>query len=245
MNQPVIYKQAPITEALIDLRVANAHILSPEQFRKELSIIATDYPTQREIVDFASEVSIGETVGAITRQTPFGLLWASADGKQVFQARQNGITFSKLAPYGQWSTFRDETRRLWNLYREITAPQQLLRIAVRYINRLDLPLPFVDLKEYLRTSPEISPALTQELSGYFMQLQLPQPDLKALLVLNQATVPSPSPDQASVLLDIELSRETELVNDEEFLWNYLEQLRFRKNQIFDGCLTEKMKEMIQ
>ncbi len=232
MTQSVFYKQAPITEALLDLRVANAHLLSIPQFRQELSSLANDYPTQKEILDF-------------TRQTPLGLLMASADGKQVFQARQDGMTFSRLAPYGRWQIFRDEARRLWTLYRELTNPQQLLRVTVRYINRLDLPSAFVDLKEYLRTSPEISPALTQELSGYFMQLQLPQHDLKALLVLNQATVPSPSPEQASLLLDIELSRDIDLVNDEVFLWDYLEQLRLRKNQIFNGCLTEKMKELIQ
>ncbi len=245
MNQLAVYKQAPITEALLDLRVTNAHALSPVQFRQALASLANEYPNQQELLKFASEVSFGATVGTTTRQTPIGLLLASGDGKQVLQARQDGMTFSRLAPYGRWETFRDEAHRLWSLYREVTGSQELLRVAVRYINRLDLPSQVVDLKEYLRTSPEISSALTQQMSGYFMQLQLPQVDLKAMLVLTQATVPSPSLEKASVLLDIELSREVELLNDEAFLWDYLEQLRLRKNQIFDGCLTEKMKELIQ
>lgn len=245
MTQPTLYKQAPITEALLDLRVVNARSLSPAQFRQEFSSLAHEYPKQKELVDLASQLSFGESVGAVTRQTPVGLWLASADEKQVLQVRQDGMTFSRLAPYDRWETFRDEARRLWMIYREMTNPQQLRRVAVRYINRLDLPSPLVELKDYLRTGPEVSPALTQHLSGFFVQLQLPQDDLKALLVINQTPVPPPDPEQVSILLDIELAREVELLNDEEFLWGYLEQLRLRKNKVFDGCLTDKMKELIR
>jgi len=244
MTAPTLYKQAPITEALLDLRVENMRNLSPAQFRQELSSLSNDYPNQKDMVDVASQVSFGETVGATTRQTPIGVFFTSTDGKQALQARQDGMTFGRLAPYERWETFRDEARRLWKLYREVTNTQQLLRVAVRYINRLDIPLPSVQFKDYLRTLPEVSPDLTQGLSGYFMQLQLPQEDIKAMLIINQALVPPPASDKTSVLLDIELAREVDLVNDEEFLWDYLEQLRFRKNQVFNDCLTEKMKELI-
>lgn len=245
MTQLTLYKPSPITEALLDLRVVNARTLSPAQFRQELSSLTDEYPRQKELVDLASQLSFGESVGAVTRQTPVGLWLASTDEKQILQVRQDGMTFSRLAPYDRWETFRDEAKRLWMLYHEATSPQQLLRITLRYINRLDLPSPIVELKDYLRTGPEVSPALTQHLSGFFMQLQLPQDDLKALLVINQMPVPPPNPEQASILLDIELAREVELLNGEGFLWDYLEQLRLRKNEVFDGCLTDKMKELIR
>jgi uncharacterized protein (TIGR04255 family) len=68
----------------------------------------------------------------------------------------------------------------------VTKPKLINRLALRYVNRLDLPLPVGDLKYYLRTVPEVSPDLPQGLSGYFMQLQIPQEDISAILILNQA-----------------------------------------------------------
>jgi uncharacterized protein (TIGR04255 family) len=52
----------------------------------------------------------------------------------------------------------------------------ITRLVVRYINKIDIPLPVGDLKEYLRTFPEVSSDLPQGLSGYFLQLQIPQED---------------------------------------------------------------------
>ena len=50
---------------------------------------------------------------------------------------------------------------------------RVVRMAVRYINRLDLPGPGVDLKEYLKTWPEASADLAQPLASFLMQLDDP------------------------------------------------------------------------
>jgi hypothetical protein len=75
--------------------------------------------------------------------TPIGWRFVSPDKLHVFQARLNGFTFSRLPPYVDWESFRTEARRLWDLYRAVANPIAPTRIAVRYINRLDLPLPIV------------------------------------------------------------------------------------------------------
>jgi uncharacterized protein (TIGR04255 family) len=116
---------------------------------------------------------------------------------------------------------------------------------VRYINRLDLPLPLEDFKDYLRTVPEVSSDLPQGLSGLLMQLAIPQEDIGALLLLNEALLPSPDPDTVSILLDIDLFRELETSIDEEELWRTLDQFRVRKNYVFEACITERTKELIR
>ena len=103
--------------------------------------------------------------------------------------------------------------------------------------------PFEDFKDYLRTVPEVSPDLPQGLSGYFMQLQIPQEDLRAMLILNQAIIPPPTPKVVSVLLDIDLGREIELP-DTEAAWDVLEQLHTRTDQVFEACITDRTRELI-
>jgi uncharacterized protein (TIGR04255 family) len=123
-------------------------------------------------------------------------------------------------------------------------PAAITRLAVRYINRLDIPLPVSDLNNYLRTFPEVSSDLPQGLSGYFMQLQIPQEKLATMLVLNQALVPSPTPDFISILLDLDLFLERDIPKDGIELWEVVEQMHEQKNKAFEACITEHTRELI-
>ncbi|HEY9871927.1 MAG TPA: TIGR04255 family protein [Candidatus Obscuribacterales bacterium] len=237
------YSRAPITEALIDLRAELPDGVTLATLIDVHSIIKADYPMRQELMIFQGKMVAGASVGATASQTQTGYGFSSSDRKQTFQARLDGFTFSRLAPYDRWETFRGEAQRLWSIYQSATNPKRISRVALRYINRLDLPFPFEDFKDYLRTVPEVSPDLPQGLSGYFMQLQIPQDDLRAMLVLNQAIIPPPSPDVVSVLLDIDLGREIELP-DTEAAWDVLEQLHTRTDQVFEACITDLTRELI-
>ena len=97
-------------------------------------------------------------------------------------------------------------------------------------------------------SPPLSPALPQGLLNYFMQLQIPQEDLQGLLVLNQSLVPpqpGPQPTTVSVLLDIDLFRAHDLPQDDEGLWSFFERLHAKKNEVFEGCITDLTRELIK
>ena len=122
-------------------------------------------------------------------------------------------------------------------------PESVTRAALRYINRLDLPLPLKDFKDYLRTVPEVSPSLPQGLSGFFMQLHIPQEDLDALAVINETIVPPRKPDTVSVILDIDLFKEKNLGLDEA--WSMFDRFHVRKNEIFEGCITDRARELFK
>jgi len=241
---PKHYARAPLTEALIDIRVE----LPSEVGLPNLLTLQTGqentYPNRQECLIAHGEMSVGSEVRASARQTSNGYRFSSQDNRQIFQARRDGFAFNRLAPYETWESFRDEARRLWTLYRSIANPKNITRIGVRYINRLDLPLPITDFKDYLRTVPEISSSMSQGLSSYFMQLQLPQRDLNAMLVLNQALIPPPTSKLVSVILDIDLYSDSDLPSDEQGLWERFEVFRTRKNKVFEACITDRVRRMI-
>lgn len=76
-----------------------------------------------------------------------------------------------------------------------------------------------------------------------MQLQLPQDDIKAMLVLTEAKAQGP-PDKLSILLDIDVFRDTEIPSDEAALWQLLEQFHVRKNEIFEASITDATRRLI-
>ena len=54
----------------------------------------------------------------------------------MVQARLNGFTVNKFAPYVTWSQLKARALPLWHEYVRIGRPIKITRLAVRYTNRL-------------------------------------------------------------------------------------------------------------
>ncbi|HEV3255705.1 MAG TPA: TIGR04255 family protein [Gemmataceae bacterium] len=237
------YPKAPITEAIIEMRVQQAPGITVGDLLRCHIGEEKSYPGQKEIKVGVGHFEVGARLSATATAQPVGFLFTSGDQTQVYQARLDGFSMSKLAPYESWQPFRDEGRRLWNVYRQAVKPVRVERIAVRYINRLDIPGPRVELKDYLRTGPEIAEGLPQSLDGFFMQLQLPVQDIRGRLLLNETTIEPPSPGVVAVVLDIDLFRAEDLPQEEEGIWQLVETMRLRKNEFFEACITDRAREL--
>jgi len=237
------YPKAPITEAIIDLRVELPPGVGVSELEKAHVGQEADYPRIERANVAVGHMEVGKQVTTSASTRHVGYWFRSADGKQIYQSRLDGFTMSRLAPYGSWEPFRDEARRLWDVYRSVAKPVKAIRLAVRYINRLDIPLPLGDFKEYLRTVPEVSPDLPQGLAGYFMRLAIPQDDIKSMVLLNQTIIEPAAPNVVSIVLDIDIFRKVELPTEEEDVWSFFEKLHLRKNDVFEACITDKAREL--
>lgn len=173
-----------------------------------------------------------------------GYRFVSENGRQIFQAQLGGFTFNRLEPYEHWAPFRQEAQRLWQVYVAAAKPHAVTRAALRYINRINVPLG-AELKDYFRTVPEVAPDLPQILSSFVMHLEVPQADIDGKLLLNQATVEPAHPDMSSIVLDIDLFCEVEMQADDRSLWELFEKLRVRKNAVFEACITDRVREVIE
>lgn len=178
---------------------------------------------------------------------PIGYLFhAPPDDKKIVQARLDGYTFNKLKPYNNWEEFSSEAKELWGKYLKVAKPVNVTRLALRYINRTELPLPFTDFKEYLLTVPEIGPDILNALSGFFARLVIPNSDIQANAVITETM--EKIDDKAEVLpfiFDIDVSRNYVFEPQSDEIWQTLNRLREFKNQIFLNSLTEKAKELFK
>jgi uncharacterized protein (TIGR04255 family) len=248
MTEPTQFSNAPITEALLDIRVKlPAHI--------DLARIATfqdavkgRYPARRERVLWQSQFQMQEGDLKISPPTggAHGYLFASPDETQMVQVRLDGFTFNKLKPYDTWEALRDEARELWQHYIEIASPEVITRVALRYINRIEIPLPIRDFKDYILTTPEIAPDLPQALASLFMRLVIPVPRMQAIAVVTQAFDPPPETSEVLPLIfDIDVFREAIFDINSEEVWEILEKLRELKNEIFFKSITDRAKGLFQ
>lgn len=249
------YPHAPIVEALIDVRVEANPSLELADLRATRPDDAT-YDASEDVFALSGHLAIGpDQVSSGGTREHVGFLYKSTDGKQLWQARLNGFLYSRLAPYDTWATFIAEALRLWDRYEEIAKPVAVHQLGVRYINRITFPPGPVKLEDFLRTYPEVSRDLPQEIEGYFFNLRLPMRDLNAHVNLISTIVtegefrdparPDDVPPQ-SVILDIDAQRAsfTELEHPSAgWLAAELETLRHAKNRVFEASITEKTREM--
>jgi uncharacterized protein (TIGR04255 family) len=237
------YKRAPITEAAIDVRTTLGPEFPLRRLRETVAGLESLYPVSLEGFEISTTLTPDGTQN--TKKTPTGFQFKSKDEKYALQTSLKGFTFSRLAPYERWESFRDAAAAMWSRYKNVTSPLSIDRAAVRYINRIDLPLPVLDLGRYLTVRPEVPSRLGANTQGFLMQLQLALPDIDAHLILNEASTPPVKTGFVSIVLDLDLFRtSTQSLNDAE-LWNTLDSLHDRVEEAFEMCITDDTRRLVE
>jgi uncharacterized protein (TIGR04255 family) len=239
-----IYPKAPITEAVIDLRVVPRSDLTLADIKAVQVKFAEAYPVIEELFESQLQFQLGPNPQAHTASHHNGYRWKGSDPANVVQTRLDAFALSRLSPYDRWESFIKEARKIWDVYLEVAKPKSVSRIAVRFINRFDFPGPTLNLKDYLTVYPEFPEKQFHSVNGTLMQIQVPQPDLNGLLVVNEALIPTVVPGTIAFVLDFDLFAQGEWSTKDESVWSFLEKLRTRKDEIFEASITEKTRGLI-
>jgi uncharacterized protein (TIGR04255 family) len=233
---------APIKEAILDIQATLPATIGLKQLEQMHDAIRDGYPKKkaRKRVEGSLDLDSGEF-----RPSPAkvdGYLFLSEDERQIVQARLDGFTVNKLKPYATWEALVAEAKTMWSRYVDAAHPEVIKRISLRYVNRLELPFPITDLKQYVGTCPDIAPGIPQAVSGFFMRLQIPYPNLEGVVVIITETVEpveaAPSGEVLPFIFDIDVLRHGPLSPTEvALLWDRFTELRDVKNEIFFNTIT--------
>jgi uncharacterized protein (TIGR04255 family) len=238
---------APITEAIIDCRVKapSGFQLSTFQALKAMGI--EGYPKIDEMRGFEAEFRVeGNQLSQSTKhRRNVGLAFRSTGGENVAQFRIDGFTFSRLNPYTSWDEIFPEAFRLFQMYVDIVAPEFITRIAVRYINKLSIPLPLSDFSEYLGAPPVIPSDLPRQVATFLTRIVIPEADFGAEAVITQALERPADPNFVIIILDIDVYRVRQYELDNERIKSEFEELRQLKNKIFFGSITEEAARLFE
>jgi uncharacterized protein (TIGR04255 family) len=154
------------------------------------------------------------------------------------QFRLNGFTYNWLRPYGTWKDLRSAAQQYWHLYSESVRPVSVTRLALRYINNLVFPSPFLDFGEYLVAQPNIPPALPQKLAQFLTRITLFEDQTSFNATVTEAFEGVINPNELTIILDIDAFSHRSFQPSEYEIWRTLDGLREFKNRIFFESLTE-------
>jgi uncharacterized protein (TIGR04255 family) len=233
----------PLREAIIDLRIADELPTSFAEkiagqplvgFEAAMPIWRGKYTFQ---VGMEQPAAPGTTGGTNER---FGWRYMTTDGSRVAQFRRDGATFSVLRDYANWEEAKAKARTLWAQYCEWGSPKEVSRLAVRYINVLDVPVG-MDFDLYLAAGPRIPPELPQVLNGFLHRVVIPFSTDGITAIVTQA-MEFPSGTSVPVVLDIDVYYTCKLEVNSPIVWAEFDRLRDIKNHIFFSSVTERALE---
>ncbi len=239
--------KAPIVEAIIDFRVKLPPGYNVKNLLSLQKKISKDYPKVEESHVFESGIRFKDKkIEQILKDEGLrGYFFKSPDGKNIAQFRQDGFTYSRLNPYTDWGTVLAQAKALWQLYVKATTPELITRLATRYINRMDLPLPMTNFRQYLTAPPTIPKKLPQALSQFLTRLTMHDPQLDLVANVTQALEKSSKPFHIAVILDIDVFREKDFGFTESEIWPTFEQLHDFKNRIFFDNIQEETARLFE
>jgi uncharacterized protein (TIGR04255 family) len=240
--------RAPITEAIVDIRVKARRDLDPRTFQQLRSVIADRFPTVEEHRGIETQVLLqpGQSSPPVTKDLGLlGYFLRSPDKLTVLQFRTDGFTLNRLKPYTSWNNLRPLAVEMWNKYEQIARPEAITRTALRYNIQLPLPPSFSVFEEYLAAAPVVPDSLPQHVSSFLTRITLHDPlTQNAANIVQALQVTSTSPE-FTVILDIDAFNDREISVEDPGLPERLNGLRELKNTIFFSSLTEKTIALFQ
>ena len=240
---------APITEAIIDFRVKLPSEFKVEAFLELKKTISDRFPKFEERKLFSSQLRIKKG----KPQPPSaeyhgvqGYFFRPEDDKKVAQFRIDGFTFSLLKPYTHWEEMFAEARELWEMYCGIAQPEAVTRLAVRYVNHINIPLPIDDLSDYFTAPPKIPDNIQGIISGFLSKVVVYDQEMDVATNIVQALEKSIKPDKhITVVLDIDSFKTGDFNVSNDKIWDIFAILHNIKNQIFFNSITDKTARLFE
>lgn len=228
------YPRPPIVEAIIEFRlegdVAAADIAAA--LRSALSHEYSNAPAEPE-----------SARGGANRAQ----FLVARDGLRLLAYGQAYMSVHVLAPYPGWESFIEQARAAVNALTGSIENVAARALAVRYVDRIQIPLePALHLDDYLTLLPKRPAALPDLLTGFrFGSESQDEEGLTArILVASERPI---AEGYITVGYDLMLARET---TDKWLLsstaWEpIVEELHSRQREIFEQSITETTRELFQ
>lgn len=245
-NYPKLTKP-PILEALLDIRVNLAPGFDVNELEKIHELVKADFEEKNVQKQFETkfEIKEGENPIVDSKKDQIGFVFKAKNGEKLMQAQKDGYTYNKLKSYEGWDQFIAEAKKFWEIYKKHAKPVSVNRLALRYIDLVEIPQPVENFKDYFLTTPEIAPEIPQALSEFIMRLVIPDPITKNVAIITESIDKAKLNDKILPLIfDTDVFQLVELKADHDF-WPIFESLKDYKNKIFFGTFTKKALELFK
>jgi len=243
------YNNPPIQEAVFDVRFRFANNPSIEILEGIWKLVEEAFPKKETIQNFQTKVEFNPTdkvpVVNSTSET-YGLRLTTQDGSRVVQIKRDGFTFSRLNGYDGWKQFLEEATELLGKYSDACKPEYVERIALRYINSIQIPETTFKIDDYFLTAPQVGSIIPQSILRFFSQVMIKDDGSNTLAIINQTINPPKREGETTFILDIDAFQEAVRIDPASYDFvKSIEQIKTFRTLIFEGSITDKTRNLFK
>ena len=246
------YKNPPIEEALCEFRFKPGRAWDLTVPGKLQAAIGDEYmgkPQEQRVVqvglqvqqDKPSNLQLGEGLARVQLVT--------RNGKRMVGIGPDVLSIHMLRPYQDpgeperigWDEFQARIETALDAYLKVAQPLGVVRVGIRYINKIVIPTGTVTVEEYLKCALPVVNGLPDHLTSFMSRVDYTYAD-DVRIVLSQGSIDSPT-NHVSLLLDLDVIWEHREAVDREKALNLVNDLRDRERAAFEAVITDKAREL--
>lgn len=233
--------RAPIIEAIVDVRASLPAGIEVSRLESVKEAIQADLPVAETLRDVAWTPR-GDAATASRPdgdESVRGFILRSEDGRRVAQFRRDGFAYHRLGPYPGWQPVVSEARRLLSAYLERVPEASMIRVSVRFVNRMDLRADERRLSARFAGLPAVPRGAPRELVDYVQRMVTRDARTGIVAIVQQMIERSVPSDAGALIFDVETCLERQAGFAIAEVERVLEQLRRVKNRIFFAFITDR------
>jgi len=239
------YAKPPIVEAVCEFR------LTPET-RWDLTVPGLLYEKLKEsfpqkeqrMIQHKMELTRGPEALYQKIYMSEVIIFFTEDKKMLVQVGPRLLAINVLKPYAHWDGFKPRIEMAWESLQAAIEVQGLEHIGLRYINHIELPAQGGKLAEYFEFYPSIGQRLLQQMVAFLTVAEFSYADDRDHCRVQFSPIPA-SGGRSLFMLDIDyfLARPGAVKPAEALAW--VEEAHSRVEEVFEGCITDKLREMFE
>ena len=201
------------------------------------------FPTkeQRHDVEGQFEVKDGKIALLGDDTSVFGGVRATSVDRTIsLQFRPDGFTLNNVKIYMGGDQLVDKALTYWELLVQRAKPESVSRVALRYINHLELSLKQGDkFTQYFTSPPELPKGAPQMVSQFLSRIVGHDTEREATAIVTQKLEAAGPAQPLPITVDVDVFRTGHFPVDVAPLREILASLRTLKNDTFFSLLTDK------
>ncbi len=168
------------------------------------------------------------------------------DNSALVQIAPSFLSVNHLSPYPTWKKFLPMVLENFKRYKEVTNPQLINRIGLRYINEIEIPIEgSLKMEDFFEFYPHLGKGLPQEHGPFMTGVHFFYESQRDTLRLQIALTNAKKPKTAAFILDLDyfLAEPTKVSMDIDKVTAWLVTAHDRVEQIFEASITDKARKL--
>jgi len=240
------YKNPPIEEALCEFTFKppvegqQFDYTLPGRLRAEQAM--EEYSGQSRTQNIQTIAATGNSSNFAIQNALVRIQLPTIDGTRIISVGLNTLAVTVLRPYEGWEKFRPRIERALETFTKVSGMLSVVRIGIRYINRVIIPVADVRPSAYFNNIPEQRHIPDSLLTNFMERGEYVRRDgLK--VIVTQATLQAAKPDTTEYVLDIDTLWDNEQLDGHEAIMSAVDTLHKIEGATFEALITDESRTL--